>query len=122
MKREAIIGLFLLALVAGLWAQDVIGNNTTNPTPVFSSVSSVDSPWTSDSKICVLVREYVLKTVFLIIFLIFLAGVATISGAAFPQWRNYGSQMIIGSIGAVILYIIGSSALRFLLGTSVCGL
>ena len=65
----------------------------------------------------------VLLTVQTLILLVFLTGVAIISGAAFPEWRNYGSKMVLGSIGAVILYLIGLPALKFLMGVNnVCGL
>lgn len=132
MKRGLFALLLILVASVGLLAQTplyapLLGENGSNATPngtpqVFVTISSVDSPWGTDSKICVFIREWILKGVFIIIFLVFLLGVATISGAAFPEWRNYGSKMIMGSLGAVILYILGSSALRFFMGVSVCGL
>lgn len=97
--------------------------NVTNVTGVvLTGTENIESPWTENSKICVFVREWILKGMFLVVLLVFLAGVATISGAAFPEWRNYGSKMIIGSLGSMVLYIIGMQALRFFMGTSVCGL
>lgn len=94
-----------------------------NATITINSGSEVmESPWTENSKICIFVREWVLKGMFLVVFLVFLAGVATISGAAFPQWRDYGSKMILGSLGAMVLYILGMQALKFFMGTTLCGL
>ncbi|MFH0926979.1 MAG: hypothetical protein V1822_00165 [Candidatus Micrarchaeota archaeon] len=89
---------------------------------ITSGDQTIDSPWTENSKICIFVREWVLKGMFLVVFLVFLTGIATISGAAFPQWRDYGSKMILGSLGAMVLYILGMQALRFFMETSICGL
>ena len=109
----------LMVLLAGLpWAQD--GQNTS--VNLTTGSVQIDSPWAENSKVCILVREWILKGMFLVIFLVFIAGVATISGAAFPEWRNHGSKMIMGSLGAMILYIVGMQALKFLMGTTMCGL
>ena len=92
-------------------------SGTTNDTTL------IQSPFDANSRVCIFVREWILKAVFIIILLVFLTGVAVISGAAFPEWRNYGSRMILGSLGAVILYLIGLPALKFLMGVnSLCGL
>ncbi|MEM4196866.1 MAG: hypothetical protein QXV64_01960, partial [Candidatus Anstonellaceae archaeon] len=56
------------------------------------------------------------------ILLVFILGVAVFSGAAFPEWRNYGVKMILGPLAAVVLYIIGISALNFFMGQPICGL
>ena len=82
----------------------------------------MEDPWAAEGKICTFINVFIKTPVMIIIFLVFLLGVATISGAAFPQWRNYGSKMLLGSIGAAILYIVGMSALKFLTGVNVCGL
>lgn len=123
MRRNALLLALLLSLFTLLCAQDII-NETSNSSGgmVTVTTTSIASPWTPDSIICQFVVEYVRTPVFLILFVILIAGVAVISGAAFPQWRNYGAQMVLGPIAAAILYIVGTSALRFLLGTSVCGL
>jgi len=119
------IGAFLAFIIATsfVFAQDVNQTQVVeNLTVTSAPVEFVDSPWAQNSKICVFVREWILKGMFLVVFLVFLAGVATISGAAFPQWRDYGSKMVLGSIGAMVLYILGMQALRFFMGTTMCGL
>jgi len=82
----------------------------------------ITDPFSPGTRLCIFVREWILKGVFLVVFLVFLVGIATFSGAAFPQWREKGGMMILGAIGAVILYLIGMPSLKFLMGISVCGL
>ncbi|MFA5108842.1 MAG: hypothetical protein WC492_04925 [Candidatus Micrarchaeia archaeon] len=111
----------MLLILPSLMAQ--AQNNTANTTIMLTTGSGqFDSPWSENSKVCIFVREWVLKGMFLIVLLVFLTGVAAISGAAFPEWRNYGSKMIMGSIAAMVLYIIGMQALKFFMGTTICGL
>ncbi len=132
MKRTLFLVFLGLVLVAGLFAQ---GANDTvflnqNDTPSLNDASAsanttavtMNDPWAKDGKICTFINVYIKTPVMIILFLVFLLGVATISGAAFPQWRNYGSKMLLGSIGAAVLYIVGMSALQFLTGLNVCGL
>jgi hypothetical protein len=119
---KALNALFMIFLVLAPMAYMQSSNNTTVNGIVYAGTETIDSPWSDNSKICIFVREWVLKGMFLVVILVFLAGVATISGAAFPEWRNYGSKMIIGSIGAMVLYIIGMQALKFFMGASICGL
>jgi hypothetical protein len=121
----ALMAVFLLFNIGAVFAE-----NDTSDTDEVSDLSlTVDgeieviaSPWEKDSKICIFMREWIQKGMFLVIWLVFLLGVATISGAAFPDWRNYGSKMILGSIGAMILYILGMQALKFFMGTNICDL
>lgn len=116
---NALFAIFLMVAPIVL-AQD---NSTMNASGIIvTGTQNIESPWSDNSKICVFVREWVLKGMFLVVLLVFLAGVATISGAAFPEWRNYGSKMILGSLGAMVLYIIGMQALKFFMGSSICGL
>ncbi|MCL6089309.1 MAG: hypothetical protein M1530_04085 [Candidatus Marsarchaeota archaeon] len=83
----------------------------------------VDDPFAADSRVCILISNWILKLVFVVILLAFLLGVAVISFGVFPEWRDHGSKLIIGSIGAVVLYLIGLPALKFLMGvSSICGL
>lgn len=121
MRTAALFLMMLLAFSALAFAEELI-NTTPNATLNATGESAIASPWERNSKVCIFLREWVLKGVFLVIILVFLTGVATISGAAFPEWRNYGSQMIVGSILAVILYTIGLPALSFFMGGTVCGL
>lgn len=113
----------MLALIVGasaIYAEDLIGTaNTTNTT---LTDNTINSPWDASSKPCIFLREWILKGVFAVIFLVFVLGVAVMSGAAFPNWREKGGMMILCSIGAAILYVIGVPALKFLMGYSVCGL
>jgi hypothetical protein len=102
--------------------EDVNQTDSNTQLVVVSNSQTIDSPWAENSKICIFVREWILKGMFLVVLLVFLAGVATISGAAFPEWRDYGSKMVLGSIGSMVLYIIGMQALRFFMGTTICGL
>ncbi|MFN3910305.1 MAG: hypothetical protein ACK4J0_03695 [Candidatus Anstonellaceae archaeon] len=125
MKKLLLFITFLFAFFTFL--NFVLGQNEQQPqnvSGVFTTISTenIDSPWAENSKICVFVREWILKGAFLFIILVFILGVATFSGAAFPEWRNYGVKMILGPIAAVILYIIGISALNFFMGGAICGL
>lgn len=113
--RSQILLLLLVFASAAVFAEDLL--NVTN-----STTTTVDSPFNADSRMCVFIREWILKAVFMVILLVFLLGIATFSGAAFPQWREKGGMMILGSVGAVILYLIGLPALKFLMGFTVCGL
>ncbi|MCX8163607.1 MAG: hypothetical protein N3D10_03590 [Candidatus Micrarchaeota archaeon] len=116
-----LIFLSLVAIYSGIaFSQQEQNQNATGVIVV--SPENIESPWAENSKICVFVREWVLKGAFLFIILVFIAGVATFSGAAFAEWRNYGVKMILGPIAAVILYIIGISALNFFMGGPICGL
>src|SRR3989344_259919 len=123
-SMKVFVPVFALVLLAASLALFAQSNQTAlNANLNITSGDSVmESPWTENSKICIFVREWVLKGMFLVVFLVFLAGVATISGGAFPEWRDYGSKMILGSLGAMILYILGTQALRFFMGTTICGL
>ena len=117
--------LAIMMLVPIAYSQDA--NNTTlganNTTDNGSDVTYETNPLSDpQGKICVFITDWILRAVFMIVLLVFITGIAIISGAAFPEWRNYGSKMILGSIGAVVLYIIGIAALKFLMGMSLCGL
>lgn len=121
---KIIMPLLAVLLIIGSFAfaqatNDTVINAQLNIT---SGDSTIDTPWHENSKICIFVREWVLKGMFMVVFLVFLTGVAVISGAAFPQWRDYGSKMILGSLGSMVLYILGMQALRFFMGTTICGL
>ena len=123
-KMRILMPVFMAILIVAsmTFAQDI--NQTQIPAnlTITSGDSTIESPWTENSKICIFVREWILKGMFLVVFLVFLTGVAVISGAAFPQWRDYGSKMVLGSLGAMVLYILGMQALRFFMGTTICGL
>jgi hypothetical protein len=118
--------LSLLALVAVaclspvVYAQEL--NNSSLTASLDNTVYGQNPLSDKNGKICVFITDWILRAVFMVVLLVFLTGVAIISGAAFPEWRNYGSKMILGSIGAVFLYIIGIAALKFLMGMSLCGL
>ena len=114
--KKLIFLAFLALVLAGIALAEENATNTTNATTL-----TID-PWAKEGKVCTFINVFIKTPVFIIIFLVFLLGVATISGAAFPQWRNYGSKMVLGSIGAALLYIIGMAALRFLTDSNVCGL
>ena len=121
--------LTVLALMAAVclspfvFAQSSSLDTNVSITGVTNDTGLIQNPFDANSRVCVFVRDWILKAVFVIILLVFLTGVAIISGAAFPEWRNYGSKMVLGSIGAVILYLIGLPALKFLMGVNnVCGL
>ncbi|MFH1306037.1 MAG: hypothetical protein ABIH83_00065 [Candidatus Micrarchaeota archaeon] len=120
MKFVMPVMAMLLMLSSILIAQDANATNTTGV--VFTGADEIDSPWAESSKICIFVREWVLKGMFLVVLLVFLGGVATISGAAFPEWRNYGAKMVLGPIVAMVLYVLGTQALRFFMGTTICGI
>ena len=125
--------LFTMVILAALMmappalAQEAINITSDNPSLNASagtiSTTEIVSPFSNDSRVCIFIREWILKSVFIVILLVFLLGVAVMSGAAFPDWRDQGSKMILGSLGAVILYLIGLPALKFLMGvSSLCGL
>lgn len=122
----ALMAVFLLFNMGAVFAEnqtDDDGDDVSDlALTVDGEVEVIQSPWAKDSKICIFMREWIQKGMFLVIWLVFLLGVATISGAAFPDWRNYGSKMILGSIGAMILYILGMQALKFFMGTNICDL
>jgi hypothetical protein len=87
------------------------------------SANTIDDPFAADSRVCIFITQWILKLVFVVILLAFLLGVAIISFGVFPEWRDHGSKLIIGSIGAVVLYLIGLPALKFLMGVkTICGL
>jgi hypothetical protein len=115
--------MFFLFVISS-YAQTDQTNSTNSNISVNLQVytQQIESPWAENSKICIFVREWILKGAFLFIMLVFILGVAVFSGAAFPEWRNYGTKMILGPIAAVILYVIGISALNFFMGYSICGL
>lgn len=115
--RAILISILLISAISIGFAEEII--NLTNAS---STGTTVELPWNPDSRVCVFLREWVLKGVFMVITLVFLLGVAAISGAAFPQWREKGGMMILGALGAVLLYLIGMPALKFLTQTSFCGL
>lgn len=118
--------LSVLAMVAvvclspALFAQGV--DNSSVTATIDNTVYTQNPLSDPNGKICVFITDWILRAVFMVVLLVFITGVAIISGAAFPEWRNYGSKMILGSIGAVFLYIIGIAALKFLMGMSLCGL
>jgi len=112
----------LLLICSFAYAQDTNQTSLEAQLNITTGENTIESPWTENSKICIFVREWVLKGMFLVVFLVFLTGIATISGAAFPQWRDYGSKMILGSLGSMVLYILGMQALKFFMGTTLCGL
>jgi hypothetical protein len=116
-------GILLLMLIVSAatiaFSEDLI-NDTSNATTV-NATNVVESPWTQDSKICIFLREWILKGAFLVILMMFILGVAIFSGAAFPQWREKGGMMILGAIAAVILYNIGLPVLKLFMGGTVCG-
>jgi len=122
MKYLTPIFVAILMLASFVLAQGTNDAQIDANLTITSGDSTMESPWTENSKICIFVREWILKGMFLVVFLVFLTGVAVISGAAFPQWRDYGSKMILGSIGAMVLYILGMQALKFFMGTTLCGL
>jgi hypothetical protein len=118
-----IIALAALMLVPALFAQEFINTTTVNVTTNLTATTTIDSPFADNSRVCIFIKEWVLKSVFIVILLVFLLGVAVMAGAAFPDWRDHGSKMILGSLGAVVLYLIGLPALKFLMGVSgLCGL
>ncbi len=126
MSRWMVFPILALILAVSLtpvaFAQEV-NNTTINASGDSSSVTYETNPLSDkNGKICVFITDWVLRAVFMVVLLVFICGVAIISGAAFPEWRNYGSKMILGSLGAVVLYIIGIAALKFLMGMSLCGL
>ena len=123
-KMKLILPVIMAVLLvsAMAFAQDTEQTQIPANLTITSGDSTMDSPWAENSKICIFVREWILKGMFLVVFLVFLTGVAVISGAAFPQWRDYGSKMVLGSIGSMVLYILGMQALRFFMGTTICGL
>ena len=121
----SLVILGALMLAPPVFAQEAINvtdvNVTTNLTG--TTTTEIDSPFANDSRVCIFIREWILKSVFVVILLVFLLGVAVMAGAAFPDWRDHGSKMILGALGAVILYLIGLPALKFLMGvSSLCGL
>lgn len=119
----SVLALMLSVLLApAVFAQQQEVNATVNIS-ASNDTGLIANPFDANSRVCIFVRDWILKAVFVVIFLVFLTGVAIISGAAFPEWRNYGSKMVLGSIGAVILYLIGLPALKFLMGVNnLCGL
>ena len=122
-SQLVLFALTILCVPMSVFAQEDVNQTDSNTQlVVVSNSQTIDSPWAENSKICIFVREWILKGLFLVVLLVFLAGVATISGAAFPEWRDYGSKMVLGSIGSMVLYIIGMQALRFFMGTTICGL
>ncbi len=124
MSRWIILSVMAL-MAAVLLAPAVFAQAEVNATVNISASNDtlIQNPFDANSRVCVFVKDWILKAVFVVILLVFLTGVAIISGAAFPEWRNYGSKMVLGSIGAVILYLIGLPALKFLMGVNnVCGL
>ena len=115
--RAQIMLLLLICTAAFAFAEELIGNDTSNNTQY------VTSPFADpNSTICIFLKEWVLKGVFAVIFLMFILGIAIMSGAAFPQWREKGGMMILGSVGAVILYYIGIPVLKLFMGSTICGL
>ncbi|MEM3361704.1 MAG: hypothetical protein QXV83_04305 [Candidatus Anstonellaceae archaeon] len=116
--------IFLVFQIFSFWsvgfAQEEQPQNVSGV--LITSPQDIDSPWNENSKICIFVREWILKGAFLFILLVFILGVAVFSGAAFPEWRNYGVKMILGPLAAVVLYILGISALNFFMGQPICGL
>ncbi len=86
-----------------------------------TSVTVID-PWAANGRLCGFINTFIKTPVFVVIFLAFLLGIAIVSFGAFPEWRDHGSKLILGSVGAAVLYILGSFALRYLLQTSICGL
>lgn len=121
----SIIVLAALTMTSMLAAQEAINTTEVNVTTGLTTTNSTEitSPFSNDSRVCIFIREWILKSVFIVILLVFLLGVAVMSGAAFPDWRDHGSKMILGAVGSVILYLIGLPALKFLMGvSSLCGL
>ncbi len=119
--------LMLLAatmlLPMGLAQETNVTVNLTQGDTNSTGSTVVDDPFAADSRVCILISNWILKLVFVVILLAFLLGVAVISFGVFPEWRDHGSKLIIGSIGAVVLYLIGLPALKFLMGvSSICGL
>lgn len=114
--RAYLLLALLISASAIIFAEELI--NTTND----SGTTVIESPWAEGSKICIFLKEWILKGVFAVIFLMFILGIAIMSGAAFPQWREKGGLMILGSVGAVILYYIGLPVLKLFMGSTVCGL
>ena len=84
--------------------------------------TTVIDPWAPSGRLCGFINTFIKTPVFVVIFLAFLLGIAIVSFGAFPEWRDHGSKLILGSVGAAVLYILGSFALRYLLQTSICGL
>lgn len=121
----SVMALAALLLAPAMFAQEAINTTEVNVTSGLSTISPTDinSPFADNSRVCVFIREWILKSVFIVILLVFLLGVAVMAGAAFPEWRDHGSKMILGAVGAVILYLIGLPALKFLMGVNgLCGL
>jgi len=121
----SVLALAALLLTPAMFAQEAINITEVNVTTALTGANSTEitSPFSNDSRVCIFIREWILKSVFIVILLVFLLGVAVMSGAAFPEWRDSGSKMILGAVGAVILYLIGLPALKFLMGvSSLCGL
>jgi len=113
---------FIAILTAFLILSPLIIAAENSTGTMFDGDNTMLSPWADDGKICFFVREWVQKGMFLVILLVFLTGVATISGAAFPEWRDYGSKMILGALGSMVLYILGLGALNLFMGVKICGL
>ena len=127
MQRRAYFMFMLLAaamLLPLTLAQETnVTVDLTQGTNTTGSTVGVEDPFAADSRVCILISNWILKLVFVVILLAFLLGVAVISFGVFPEWRDHGSKLIIGSIGAVVLYLIGLPALKFLMGvSSICGL
>lgn len=117
-----LLALAALMLVPVAGAQEA-NATATNLTVIPTGALEIETPYAADSRICIFIREWILKTVFVVILLVFLLGVAVMSGAAFPEWRDHGSKMILGAVGAVILYLLGLPALKFLMGVqTLCGM
>lgn len=110
----------IVCLAPAVYAQGA--NNSSLTASIDNTVYEQNPLSDPHGKICTFITDWILRAVFMVVLLVFLTGVAIISGAAFPEWRNYGSKMILGSIGAVFLYIIGIAALKYLMGMSLCGL
>ncbi|VVB57550.1 Uncharacterised protein [uncultured archaeon] len=112
--------LILTATIAPLlMAQEV--NVTLNLTSADNGTTAIN-PWAADGRLCGFINTFIKTPVFVVIFLAFLLGIAIVSFGAFPEWRDHGSKLILGSVGAAVLYILGTFALRYLLQTSICGL
>ena len=126
MQRHArlmLIFVMIATLAPLLLAQD------TNYTPdAYTLNQSVDNsttvidPWAANGRLCGFINTFIKTPVFVVIFLALLLGIAIVSFGAFPEWRDHGSKLILGSVGAAVLYILGSFALRYLLQASICGL
>lgn len=127
MQRHAYFMFLLLAatllLPLGLAQETNVTVDLTQGANTTGSTVVVEDPFAANSRVCIFISQWILKLVFVVILLAFLLGVAIISFGVFPEWRDHGSKLIIGSIGAVVLYLIGLPALKFLMGVgSICGL